>query len=173
MPPLTATGLTPNTTYYVQVVENVNTSSSNFTLCATAPVSCAPPSNFQVGVVTNNTIPIFFSPGLGNTSYTITYTPLGGATQTATFSGLPYTLVNVLPGTPYTLTLTGNCSGGQVSTTVTTTGATLVSQSAAKEVLVKRPAGSIQFAPGSLQRSRVSSRGRSHACSAFANGPST
>ncbi|MDO7875195.1 fibronectin type III domain-containing protein [Hymenobacter sp. ASUV-10] len=126
VPPLTATGLSPSTTYYVQVVENENSPTSNFTLCATAPVSCAPPSNFRVGIATSNTLPIFFSPGLGNTSYTLTYTPLGGQTQTVTFTGLPYTLTNVQPGTPYTLTLTGNCSGGQVSTAVTTPGATLI-----------------------------------------------
>ena len=116
VPPLTVTGLTPNTLYYVQAQQYPGGfQGSAFTLCATAPVSCAAPTNFYVGIVTTTTAPLIFSPGVGNTAYTVTYTPLGGTPQTATFGGLPFALSNLLPGTPYTLSLVGNCSGGLTS----------------------------------------------------------
>ncbi|WP_210513674.1 fibronectin type III domain-containing protein [Hymenobacter terricola] len=125
--PLTATGLTPGTTYYVQAAQsNTGISGPNFTLCATAPVSCAPPVNLFVGNVTTTTAPLIFTPGFGNTGYTVTYTPLGGTALTATFPALPYTLSNLLPGTPYTVSVVGNCGGGQTSAAATATFSTLI-----------------------------------------------
>ena len=118
--------LTPSTTYYVRASQG-GVSGSTFTVCATAPLACAAPSNFYLGIITTNTAPLVFSPALGNTSYTATYTALGGTPQTATFGGLPYTLTNLLPGTPYTVSLVANCGGGLVSAPVVATFNTLIS----------------------------------------------
>ena len=116
VPPLTVTGLTANTQYYVQAIQYPGGIQGDaLTLCATAPVSCGAPSNLFVGTVTTTTAPLIFSPGLANTGYTATYTALGGAPQTVAFAGLPFSLSNLLPGTPYAVSLVGNCAGGLAS----------------------------------------------------------
>lgn len=70
------------------------------------------------------------------------------------------------PGGPFTGefatpdTLTSNVVEATAEVRITTTGdAVLVSQSAPEDVMVRRPAGSIQFAPGSLQMPSLTGEG--------------
>ncbi len=112
--PLNAAGLTPGTTYYVQLL--VNPSSPQFTVCATGPPACAAPNNVAVGNLTATTAQVSFLPGPGNASYSVIVIPPGGAAP-LTFPGTvsPIALTGLNPLTTYTLTVQGICAGGQLS----------------------------------------------------------
>ena len=62
-----------------------------------------------------------FTPGAGNTGYTVTYTPLGGATVVSSASAPPVILGGLQPGGAYTITVTPICAGGGTAPAVTTT----------------------------------------------------
>ena len=128
--PLTLNGLTPNTTYYLRIDEGGYFQYGNpgdFRFCVLGTSNCAPPTQLYAGTVTSNTIPLYWTAGNGNQSYTITYSAPGIASQTVTATSSPFTLVNLVPGTPYTISIVGNCSGGAQSTAATLTASTLIS----------------------------------------------
>ena len=91
---------------------------------------CADPTAATIGNVTNTSVQISFTPGAGNVSYNVTYTPTGGATQTLTPAptASPVTVGGLTPGTTYALTLQSVCAGGAVGSVLsgaaTTTGGT-------------------------------------------------
>jgi hypothetical protein len=121
-PPLVVSGLAPSTTYYLRVDEGGFFSRAQpgyFAICAIGAAGCAAPSQPYAGLTTTSTAPVYFTPGNGNQSYTISYTALGGTTQTATTTGSPYALTGLLPGTQYAASIVGNCAGGQTSTPAT------------------------------------------------------
>ncbi|WP_226164016.1 fibronectin type III domain-containing protein [Hymenobacter terricola] len=144
--PIVATGLVPNTTYYVSVAGITNALTNTFTLCASALVPALPcPAldrlNVPAALLTPTTAPLALIPVTGTAvpvSYTVTYTPQGGSPVVITVpyvpvaGGIPpYTLAlltSLLPGTTYTVTAVVNCTGGSqsgaVSTTFTTPPAT-------------------------------------------------
>jgi len=128
--PLVVSNLVPNTTYYVRVDEGgfFNTGiPGSFSICVVGAVGCAAPTQFYSGIVGATTAPLFWTAGNGNQSYTITYTAQGGTPQTVTApAGSTYTLTNLTPGTRYTVSLVGNCAGGNASTAVTTTFTTAI-----------------------------------------------
>ncbi|KAA9325510.1 T9SS type A sorting domain-containing protein [Hymenobacter busanensis] len=133
-PQLTATGLTPNTTYYV-LVDGVGLFTSApggpFTICAASVPPCGSIVNTpSTTAVTATSARVLFSPPSTPptpVNYTITYTPQGG--QTATVSGVTsgYTLTGLTPGTTYSVCVASNCTGGgqspPVCTSFTTTAA--------------------------------------------------
>jgi hypothetical protein len=128
--PLVVSNLVPNTTYYVRVDEGgfFNTGfPGTFSICVVGAVGCAAPTQLYSGVVGATTAPLFWTAGNGNQSYTITYTAQGGTPQTVTApAGNTYTLTNLTPGTRYTVSLVGNCAGGNTSTAATTSFTTAI-----------------------------------------------
>ena len=125
---ITATSLTPGATYYVRVFSYSSTAPSNaatggFTICVTNPAACAAPTALTAGSVTSTSASLSFTPGNGNTSYVVTYTPQGGSATTVTPAptASPVSLTGLTPNTQYTVSVTGNCAGGQTSATAATT----------------------------------------------------
>jgi hypothetical protein len=120
--PLDAAGLTPSTTYYVFVSGyGSGDTQGAFTICVTDPPTCGDPTNATIANVTTTGAQITFTPGNGNTSYTVTITPQGGTTTTITPNptASPITLSGLTQATQYTVTIRGNCAGGGTSQTLT------------------------------------------------------
>ncbi|MBC8081683.1 MAG: T9SS type A sorting domain-containing protein, partial [Hymenobacter sp.] len=86
-------------------------------------VVCGTPRNVVVSSVSNTSATVSFAAGLGNTSYTVVYTPTGGAATTVTPAptGSPFAITGLVPSTPYTLTLQPNCASGVTGNTLTST----------------------------------------------------
>ena len=140
--PLIATGLVPNTTYYVSVAPSLGRSGGPggfFTICASAAtpaLPCATPSvNVPTSLVTATTAQVYMFVPNGAPrplSYALTYTA-GGMPTTITVpalavTGTPTTLAflsGLTPGTVYTVTVRANCAGGGQSAAATTTFTTL------------------------------------------------
>ena len=118
------TGLTAGSTIYARVFGYSN-ATGDFAICATSP-SCLPVSNVAVNNVTTTGAIISFTAPSGATSYTVTYTPAGGATTTVTPAptASPITLTGLTAATSYTVTIATNC-GTSAATAVTTTFRTL------------------------------------------------
>jgi hypothetical protein len=132
-PVLSATGLTPNTTYYVLVDEKGffgNGTPGPFTICAAAVPPC--PGLDLAPVVTNLTstsATVLFNRPSGSTvptDYTITYTPQGGQPASLTAPSSPVQLTGLLPGTTYSVCVAGNCPGGGQAPPVCTSFTTQV-----------------------------------------------
>ena len=116
-PNFLVTGLTASTTYYVFVSGYGSADTQGaFTLCVTTPPSCSAPSAVAAGSVTANSASVSFTAGTGNTGYTVTCTPTGGAAQTATGTASPIALSGLTQGTTYSVTVTGSCAGGATAT---------------------------------------------------------
>ena len=123
--PLSLTGLTPNTTYYVSVAGyGSGDTQGAFTICVTGP-ACAPATGLTASNVTTSGATLAFTPAAGVSSYTVTYTPAGGTAQTQTATGSPVTLTGLQAGKQYTVSIVTNCSAAQTSVATTTTFTTL------------------------------------------------
>ncbi|GAA4366715.1 hypothetical protein GCM10023185_38070 [Hymenobacter saemangeumensis] len=86
------------------------------------PPACGPVSALAANSVTGTSANITFTAGGSNTSYTLTYTPVGGGTtQTVNAAASPIALSGLTPGTGYTVSVVGNCPGGATSTAVSGT----------------------------------------------------
>ena len=126
---LRLTNLVVGTTYlvrYYPYFENQDPTDGAFTICVTTPANatvCSPITALSVGSITANTASVSFTPGAGNTSYTVTYTPAGGTTQTVTPApGVsPVALTGLTQSTTYTVSVTQICSAGGSAPAVTTT----------------------------------------------------
>ncbi|MDO7877547.1 fibronectin type III domain-containing protein [Hymenobacter sp. ASUV-10] len=126
---LALTGLTVGTTYlvrYYPFFENQDATDGAFTICVTTPANatvCSPVTALSVGSITANSASVSFTPGAGNTSYTVTYTPAGGTAQTVTPapSASPVALTGLNQSTTYTVSVTPVCSAGGSAPAVTTT----------------------------------------------------
>ncbi len=142
VPALVATGLTPNTTYYLQVGAGSNDPAGNFTLCARTATGCNAVTSgyFTVGnpvLSPNNTLGLGFVPVAGATSYTVVVSGPNGFSQTypvpATITSSDITLLTGLtPSTAYTVQIFTNCPTGQSSAFVLT-GTTAVAPPANDE----------------------------------------
>lgn len=135
--PLVATGLVPNTTYYVSVATGAATGAGLFSICASAvqPVlPCPVPTAFGTIAAfltpTSAVISVAVDPGGPiPLSYTLTYTPAAGPPTTITvpYNPVPGTastnvpVTGLLPNTVYTVTVQSNCFGGGQSTALLTT----------------------------------------------------
>jgi hypothetical protein len=131
--PLVATGLVPNTTFFVCVSGTPPSIPNSFTLCASAlppALACAALERLQLPVFAPvaPTANVTLVPAYGSApplSYTVTYTPAGGAPLVLTVpyaaSSLPVALTGLLPGTAYTVTVVANCPGGAQSAPVSGT----------------------------------------------------
>ncbi|MBD2713981.1 T9SS type A sorting domain-containing protein [Microvirga sp. STR05] len=126
--PLNLSGLTPSTTYYVSVAGYGSADTQGaFTICAssTAAAVCAAPTAVSVGSITTTSASLVFTPGSGNTSYTVTYfptaTPTAVTTVTPTPTASPVALTGLTAGTAYTVTLQAICAGGGTTGLITRT----------------------------------------------------
>ena len=118
---LTASALSPNSTYYVLIDQagqfNAGTAGT-FTICAATSPPCAAPGNVNVQSIGTTTAQVGFNAPFGVTappSYAVTYTPQGGTTTTlvVTSAGV-VNLSGLTPGTAYSVCVASNCaSGGQ------------------------------------------------------------
>ena len=122
-PPLVVAGLSPSTTYYVRVAGYFGYDPQGaFTICASNPPTCGDPINLAVSNITATAAQLTFTPGPGNTSYTVTVTPQNGATTTLPVAtGSPVALPNLTPLTTYTVSLRATCANGALGTYLTTT----------------------------------------------------
>ncbi len=91
----------------------------------TAP-TCPPVTALTVGTITNSTAQLTFTGGTGNTGYTVIYTTAAGTSTTVTPAPTtsPVTLTGLTPGTTYSVSVAGNCSGTTTSQAVTTSFST-------------------------------------------------
>lgn len=106
------TGLVPASTVYARVWRQ-GAGTGLFTVCATTEPACPVASNFLAAALTPTSATLTFTlPASGGTTFTLTYTPAGGAAQTQPVSGSPVALTGLLPGTTYAAVLTSSCSGG-------------------------------------------------------------
>ncbi|MBF9143216.1 CUB domain-containing protein [Hymenobacter properus] len=85
-----------------------------------APPTCTAVTNLTVTNVTATSATLNFTPGVGNNSYVVTYTPTGGTAQTVTASASPITLNNLISSTPYTVSVQPVCTVGTSPNTTTT-----------------------------------------------------
>ncbi|WP_022824039.1 T9SS type A sorting domain-containing protein [Hymenobacter norwichensis] len=92
-------------------------------------VICGTPRNIAVSSISNTSATVSFTGGVGNTSYTVVYTPAGGTATTLTPAptSSPFVLTGLTPSTAYTVSLQPNCSAGVTgnSSTVTFTTGTV------------------------------------------------
>jgi hypothetical protein len=84
--------------------------SAKGTATASGPF-CADPTAVSVGSITATTAQLSFTAGAGNTSYTVSYTPLGGSSTTLSPAptASPVSLTGLTPSTDYTVTLQSSC----------------------------------------------------------------
>lgn len=134
--PVVVLGLTPNTTYYVQVAISSFDTQRAFTLCRTDPPACNVPSGLflPAAFLGATSAQLNFTPGSGNTGYTVTVTGPGGFTQTQSTTTSPVTITGLTASTTYTASLLSNCAGGQglpVNITFTTAPAGPANQTCA------------------------------------------
>jgi len=96
-------------------------------LTCVAPPTCAPVTNLAATGITTTSANLTFTAGNGNTSYTVTYTPAGGAAQTVTPSptASPVALSGLTPGTAYAVSVQPLCSAGGTATPSTLNFTTL------------------------------------------------
>jgi hypothetical protein len=73
--------------------------------------SCTNPTNLSAVSVTGTSASLTFDAGQGNTSYTVVYGPVGGATQTLTTTSTSVSLTSLIPGASYLAKVTGSCGG--------------------------------------------------------------
>ncbi|GAB3860337.1 hypothetical protein GCM10028822_38070 [Hymenobacter terrigena] len=127
--PVSLTGLTPNTTYYISVAGYGSADTQGaFTICVTGTgtTPCAAPTGLTAGSITTTGATLTFTaPTAGATGYTVTYTAAGGTAQTQTATGSPVVLTGLTSGTAYTVSVVTNCGNGQASSAATTTFTTL------------------------------------------------
>jgi hypothetical protein len=73
--------------------------------------ACSNPTNLSAVNVTGTSATLTFDAGQGNTSYTVTYGPVGGATQTLTATSTSVGLTGLVPGASYIARVAGSCGG--------------------------------------------------------------
>jgi hypothetical protein len=119
-------------------------------LSSPSAATCAPVTALAVSSITDNTASVSFTPGTGNTSYTVTYTPAGGTATTITPAPIasPVALTGLTAGTVYTVSVTPICSAGGTATATTTTFTT--TGGATCPPVTGASVGSITFTSGSL-----------------------
>ena len=123
-PPLTLSGLTASTTYFVRIAGYGSSDTQGaFTICVTGPPAvCNAPTALATANVTQNTADVTFTAGTGNTSFTATATPQGGGpTIVGTGTGSPLALAGLTAGLTYDLSLQAVCAAGGTTAAVTTT----------------------------------------------------
>ncbi|MCC2547239.1 fibronectin type III domain-containing protein [Hymenobacter sp. BT175] len=128
--PVSLSGLTPNTPYTVTVVSNCGPGQTSApvttTFTTTALPACPPVTNVAVGSITSTTASVSFTPGAGNTSYRVSYVPVGGTLPVfVTSATSPVAITGLQPNTQYSVCVSSDCGAGFTGTPVCTTFGTL------------------------------------------------
>lgn len=121
-PPLALTGLTPATTYEVQIAASCGVTPSTFTAVQTFTTRCDPtPPNVTIGTVTTNSAVVTWSPIVTSATYVLRYRVVGTTTwNTVSITTAPlntYTIQGLTPYTTYEVQVANICNG---ETTVNT-----------------------------------------------------
>ncbi|RTQ44727.1 T9SS type A sorting domain-containing protein [Hymenobacter gummosus] len=108
------TGLTPGATLYVRVWRFGTAPNGEFTVCAQTDLPCPNVTNLAVGSIGSTTASLTFTAPAGATSYTVTYTPVGGTVGIVlpAPTASPVNLTGLTPNTNYTVTIQSNCAAG-------------------------------------------------------------
>ncbi|MBH8569922.1 fibronectin type III domain-containing protein [Microvirga sp. STS02] len=131
--PVALTGLTGGTAYTV-TVQSVCASGSGTAQATTfTTLTCADPSGLAVSGITSTSASLAFTPGSGNSSYTVSYYPTGSPGAAMTVSpaptASPVALSGLTPATNYTVTLQSTCANGAVGNVLTRTFTTRLTSS--------------------------------------------
>ncbi|WBX99054.1 GEVED domain-containing protein [Chryseobacterium gambrini] len=115
-PPLALTGLTPATTYEVQIAGSCGTTPGTFTPTQTFTTRCDPtPPNVTIGTVTTNSAVVTWAPVVPSATYVIRYRIVGtGTWTTVNVTAAPlntYTLTGLSPYTTYEVQVANICNG--------------------------------------------------------------
>ncbi|MBO0359422.1 T9SS type A sorting domain-containing protein [Hymenobacter sp. BT186] len=99
----------------------------NIQLTGLTALTCPPVTALTVGTITTTTAQLTFTGGTGNTGYTVIYTSAAGVSTTVTPAptASPVALTGLTPGTTYSVTVAGNCTGSTTSQAVSTGFSTL------------------------------------------------
>ncbi|GAA3970555.1 hypothetical protein GCM10022407_15500 [Hymenobacter antarcticus] len=79
--------------------------------------ACAPPTAPAVSTITSISASLSFTASATASSYTVSYQPAGGATQTVSAAASPVALTGLTPATIYTVTAVSSCGAGATSPT--------------------------------------------------------
>ena len=113
-------------------------------------VACPAVSALAVSNITTTGAQLAFTPGSGNTSYTVTYyptaTPTSVTTVTPAPTASPVTLTGLTAGTAYTVNVVANCSGGTRSQQATITFNTSLVNDDCAAALTLTPSGGLTCA---------------------------
>ncbi|WP_294249552.1 GEVED domain-containing protein [uncultured Chryseobacterium sp.] len=117
-PPLNLSGLTPATTYDVQIASSCGTTPGTFTAIQTFTTRCDPtPPNVTIGTITTTTAVVNWAPVAASATYQVRYRIVGsGATGwvTVNVTAAPFnttTLTGLLPYTTYEVQVANICNG--------------------------------------------------------------
>jgi hypothetical protein len=115
-PPIALTGLTPATTYEVQVAASCGTTPGTFTNIQTFTTRCDPtPPNVTIGTVTTNSAVVNWAPIAASSTYVIRYRIVGTTTWTTINVTTPpfgsYTITGLSPYTTYEVQIANMCNG--------------------------------------------------------------
>jgi uncharacterized protein (UPF0303 family) len=116
--PVSLTGLTAGTQYTVTVTPlcaSGGTASPTSATFTTLTLPCAAVTGLNAVNVTTTTADVNFTPGVNNTSYTVTYVPTAGGTPVTVNPApvaSPVALSGLMPNTQYTVTITPLCASG-------------------------------------------------------------
>ena len=111
---LDLTGLSPGTTYYVQLWgQGAILGPYDYAVCLRLPYACPEPINVAVGGLTASGATVSWALPVGGggtpTGYRLSYAARGVAPQTVNAPASPATLTNLLPGTSYTVAVQADC----------------------------------------------------------------
>ncbi|MDT3408401.1 UNVERIFIED_CONTAM: hypothetical protein QE387_002718 [Pseudacidovorax intermedius] len=115
--PLTITGLTPATTYDVQISAVCSNTAGTPTAITTFTTRCDPtPPNVTISNITPTTAVVTWAPVAASSSYVLRYRVVGSTqwidvTTIPTTPGNTYTLTNLSPYTTYEVQVANKCNG--------------------------------------------------------------
>ncbi|GAB3858590.1 hypothetical protein GCM10028822_33780 [Hymenobacter terrigena] len=118
----------------------------------TANASCPDVSNVAAGGITQTGASVSFTPGSGNTSFVVTYTPSGGSATTVSPNPIasPVALSGLTGSTAYTVTVQSVCaSGSGTGQAITFTTLTCADPSGLAVSGITNNSASVSFTPGS------------------------
>ena len=97
--------------YYIGSSSARHALTKNLFVTGVATPTCPSVTGAGISNISATRAQLDFTPGAGNTSYTVTVTPQGGATVTLTPTASPVALTGLSAATAYTVTLQTNCTG--------------------------------------------------------------
>lgn len=119
-PPVALDSLRPNTTYVVRVATNCIGGGTSAPATASfrigSATACGGVTNITVTAASDSTARVNFTPGAGNTRFTVTYAAPGDSARTIASTTVPIVLTRLVPGRTYTVRITSLCGTGPGAT---------------------------------------------------------